>query len=409
MKIKIVSIFVFALLVISVLSVEANQNFNENEASSSGLASMQAFSEIAEVKVQNNIEGLNERGLPFYGYCAMDPTIELIQGPVSFNPTTPEIIKQIAPTSSNEFISGATWAVGKWYGCEYGLGEGNPLIWTINPVIGEMTQVGSYDSEGTNLSFNGLAYNSISGIMYGCSNTDLYRVDMNTGASSWVGNFEISGGIMIAIAFDGSDNLYGIELVTDSLYSINPANGLAKQIGDGLGIDINYAQDMAFDIDTGILYLSAYTIAPVKEGALYTCNKYTGVARKIGTFQGAAEITGFAIPYCGNPYIVTKSIKGGILKIGKSKIQLTIKNIGGLSCTNVTVKIASNRGLILSFGTKEIVPSLSPGETVNITSSMIIGIGFLTKTLTITATEDSCWKKNSITKNALVFGVLWWC
>jgi len=214
---------------------------------------------------------------------------------------------------------------------------------------------------------------------------------------------------MIAIAFDGSGNLYGIELVTDSLYSINPANGMATQIGDGLCIDINYAQDMAFDIDTGILYLSAYTIAPVKEGALYTCNKYTGEARKIGTFQGAAQITGFAIPYCGNPYIVPKSIKGGFLKIGKSKIQLIVKNIGGLSCTNVTVKITSNRALILSFGTKEIVPSLSPGETVNITSSMIIGVGFLTKTLIITVTEDSCWKKNSITKNALVFGFLLWC
>ena len=61
---------------------------------------------------RNDIEGLNERALPFYGYCAWDPSGKLVQGPVSFNPTTLGTITQIAPTSSTEFISGATWAVG---------------------------------------------------------------------------------------------------------------------------------------------------------------------------------------------------------------------------------------------------------------------------------------------------------
>jgi len=414
MKIKILSILVFILLIAAVLSVEARQNLNEDETPSCGLASnISASCKMTDVQVLNDIEGINERALPFYGCCAWNATSNLTKGPVSFNPANPGNITQIAPQNENckEFISGATWAVGKWYGCEFGLGweVRQPWIWTIHPVTGEMTLVGSYDPEGTNLSFNGLAYNHISGIMYGCSSTDLYKVNMNTGASSLVGSFGIPEGIMIAIAFDGSGNLYGTEVTTDSLYSINPANGIAKKIGNGLGININYAQDMAFDIDTGILYLSAYTIAPVKEGALYTCNKFTGVAKKVGTFQGAAEIAGLAIPYGGIPHLIPSTIKGGILKIGESKIQLTIKNTGGLTCTNVTLKISSKRGLILALGTKPLIPQIYPGATVNITSSFIIGFGFLMRSLIITATEDSYGKTDSITKNALIFGLLWSC
>jgi hypothetical protein len=408
MKKKIAIIIICSLLIATALSIVTAQNVDEKEPPSSGLATTTASNTMAEVQVQNDIEGLNERALPFYGYCAWDPSGKLVQGPVSFDPTTPGAITQIAPTSSTEFISGATWALGKWYGCEYGLGEGQPLIWTIHQVIGEMTQVGSYDPEGTNLSFNGLTYDLTTGIMYGCNSTDLYKVNMTNGASSWVGSFGIPEGIMIAIAFDGSGNLYGTELTTDSLYSINPTNGVATQIG-GLGININYAQDMEFDIDTGILYLAAYTIYPVKEGALYTCDKFTGAAKKVGTFQGCAEITGFAIPYSGIPYIVPTSIKGGILKIGQSKIQCTIKNIGGSTCINVTLKIKSKRGLILAPGTKQVIYYLAPGETANLTSPRIIGIGLPRKTLIITATQASCEKTYSITKDALVFGVLWRC
>ena len=100
-----------------------------------------------------------------------------------------------------------------------------------------MTQVGSYDPSGTGLSFTGLAYDHNTGIMYACSNKSLYQVNMNNGASSFVGNFGIPECIMIAIAFDGFGNLYGTELTTDSLYSINPKNGAATPIGSGLGIN----------------------------------------------------------------------------------------------------------------------------------------------------------------------------
>jgi len=86
--------------------------------------------------------------------------------------------------------------------------------------------------------------------------------------------------------------LYAEDLATDRLYSVNPLTGAAKQIGS-LGINLNYAQDMAYDITWNILYLAAYT----GTGQLYTCNVTTGDCTLVGNFQGGAEITGFAIPY----------------------------------------------------------------------------------------------------------------
>lgn len=409
MKKKIIGIFVCALLIATVFPVVATQNIDENESPSCGLATIQASSEMAEIQVPNDVEGLNEGTVLFYGYCAWGANSTLIPGPVSFNLTSPGNISQIKWTSSTEFISGGTWAVGKWYGCEYGFGEGQPLIWTIHPVVGDMTVVGSYDQDGNGISFNGLAHDLTTGIMYGCSSTSLFKVNMTTGASSFVGNFGIPDCIMIAIAFDDSGNLYGTEITTDFLYSINPTNGQATTVGSGLGINLNYAQDMAFDIDAGILYLSAYTIAPIKEGALYTCNTATGVATKIGTFQGAAEITGFAIPFHGILQIVPTSIKGGIFKIGQSQLQFAITNIGGLPCINVTVKISSKRGLVFPLREKPLISSISPGVTINVTSPQIIGVGLLRKSLTITVTEESWGSTDTQTKNALIFVLLWLC
>ena len=402
---KIVILLVWIVLIISILPLGTTQRVEENELPSCGLPNLTTVNEDIEVQIQNNFFDSNERGVPFYGYCAWDPSSQLTQGPVYFNPTTPETITQIAPTISTEFISGGTWAAGKWYGCEFASGIGDPLIWTLHPVIGTMTQVGSYDPDETGLSFNGLAYNPSNNIMYGCSATDLYIVNMTSGASSWVGNFGITGIMMIAIAFDGSGNLYGIDIITDSLYSINPSNGEATKIGNGLGINLNYAQDMAFDLDTDILYLSAYTTAPLKEGALYTCNKNTGIATKIGTFQGGAEITCFAIPYCGTLKIVPTSTKGGILKTGQSKIQFFITNTGGLPCTDVSMAVSSKRSLIFTIGNNPIISSISPGETLSLTSANIFGIG-LRPEITITVNETSCGSTDAQTKRALLFGLL---
>jgi hypothetical protein len=73
------------------------------------------------------------------------------------------------------------------------------------------------------------------------------------------------------------------------------------------------------------------------------------------------------------------------------------------------LKITSHRGFILGLGVKPIVYYLEPGKSVNITSQTIYGIGFPMVTLIITATQESSKITYRITKDAYVFGILWWC
>ncbi len=48
--------------------------------------------------------------------------------------------------------------------------------------------------------------------------------------------------------------MYGLDIVTDSLFAIDKTTGAAALIGS-IGFNANYAQDMTFDLETGVLYL----------------------------------------------------------------------------------------------------------------------------------------------------------
>jgi hypothetical protein len=221
-------------------------------------------------------------GDTFYGYICYDSGGVLPNGPVSFQSDNPGIITLLKATVSSSFISGGTWAEGTWYACQYD----NGWLWTIDEVTGNMTLIG-----GGGASLNGLAYDPITGKMYGAGSYDLYVINMSNGGQTYVGPFN-NGGVIVGIAFDGGGNLYGEDIGTDSLYSINTLTGAATLIGP-FGMNLGYAQDMAYDIDNNILYLAAFT----GNGYLCTCNVATGALTIVGEFQRNAEIDGFAIPY----------------------------------------------------------------------------------------------------------------
>jgi len=224
----------------------------------------------------SNLGVLGDR---FYGYKAYpDPA-----GPVYFDSENPGNITLLKETISSRFIAGGTWAEGTWYGCQYDTG----WLWTIDELTGIMTLIG-----GGGNSLNGLAYDITTDKMYGASNTELYSVNMSNGAQALVGSLN-TGGLIIGITFDGKGILYGEDL-NDNLYSINPLTGASTLIGP-LGINLNWAQDMAYDITWDVLYLAACTTENI--GQLYTCNVTNGHCTLVGDFQGGAEITGFAIPY----------------------------------------------------------------------------------------------------------------
>jgi hypothetical protein len=389
-------------MTVTVLPVAAIQN-NEKQESLTGLAPISNNPNIESIEKQNKQIEMMDRSTPFYGYNTYDPTSVLPEGPIEFDPATPGIITSLGPTSSGSFISGATWADGLmwngWFGCEYGTGE----IWQINE-FGIMTYIG-----GGGVSLNGLAYDPVTDVMYGCSSYDLYTIS-TSGVQTKVGPFN-TGGIMIGIAFDCAANLYGVDIITDTLYYINTITGAVVAAPNPLGMDILYAQDMAFDIDNNELYLSAYVVDPLPDGGyLYTCDTNTGVASLVGPFQGLAEITGFAIKYSSVKLeIIASSITGGLLSTGQPKLQFDVINHGCLTATNVNWNI--NIGPpIIGFAIQGASPSPNPiptigqGATYTITSGTIFGFGILTATITVD--EPLFGSTDTKTKMIVIIGLL---
>jgi hypothetical protein len=158
-----------------------------------------------------------------------------------------------------------------------------------------MTAVGYAGTE-----LQGIAYDDAAGVLYGTSGADLYTIDPLTGVGTLVGSH---GGptLMIGIASDGDGKIYGVDLTNDETWDIDPLTGLATSIG-ALGINLNFAQDIAFDKDNDILYSTGYKGSGFGGGALGTIDVTTGVYTYIADFEigllgVGSEVAGFAIPY----------------------------------------------------------------------------------------------------------------
>lgn len=234
---------------------------------------------------------------------------------VGFNLKDPGTLTDLIDKSAYQSLYAGDWMNGKWYACEdyddVNLVGGN--FWQIDPPAGTMTDLG----DGTT-SMHGLAWDDVNGVLYGHDAANLYTLNPATGAIlTTVGPHGItyqSGettyeGLVISIAYDNyTQTLYAVELGTASLYTLNVTTGAATKVGaaeDWLGIDVNYAQDMAFDQDTGLLYLAGYTNST--QGALYWIDTTYGYAWKVGPFQGSSEMDAFAIPY-GDAFVGTPDV-----------------------------------------------------------------------------------------------------
>ncbi len=224
---------------------------------------------------------------------------------VYFDPTEPDNFTVIGPSISASFLAAACFVEDTWYAVEYS--DGTPtypddIIWAIDHNNGTMTEIGNF---GLSEPINGLAYDDTTGVLYGCTGTNLYIINQSTGAATLVGAMGNGGGTMVGIACNSYGNMYGEDLGDDNLYSINTSTGVATIIGS-LGIDLNYAQDMAYDKDNDTCYITGYKGSTNGGGALYSVNTSTGLATLIGDFPIGSmgcpsEVAAFAIPYTAGP------------------------------------------------------------------------------------------------------------
>ena len=221
----------------------------------------------------------------------------------TFDAADPAVTTTVAPTD------GTAWTGGAFVDGDFsklfvisGSFAANPDTFaTIDTTTGAATVIGHPNSNGAG--WNGLAYNPATGKMYavtGCpSGSSLYEIDQTTGAATLVGALT-NETCTVAIAFDPAGNLFGLDIVSDGLYAIDAATANDSLIGS-IGFNANYAQDMAFDESTGILYLAGFNL-DVGGQFMYTVDTTSGLATLIGPIGSAfGEVDAMGIETAGGP------------------------------------------------------------------------------------------------------------
>ena len=161
------------------------------------------------------------------------------------------------------------------------------LSW-VDPATCAETVVGT----GSNSkAASGMAWDESTGTMY-LSGSDgsvsvLYTVNLETGASSFVGAMNSASRANLALAaLDGQ--LYGFDVLNDSLQSINKTTGIATTIGP-LGFDANFAQGMDCDESDGTCYIFAFNNSTFA-AELRTCDVSTGATTLVGPIGDGVDL-----------------------------------------------------------------------------------------------------------------------
>lgn len=222
---------------------------------------------------------------PFFGYNASGGGLSV--GTVVFDRNTPSNMYVLQNQAGTPFVRAATWANGAWYGTIFDNNVGTLI--SINKVTGARSNIGNHSVNVT-----GMSYDVTTETLYAAVSTDdgasLYTINISNGSATLVG---VSGEhLFINLACNIHGDLYAVDLVDDGFYYIDKYTGIPTLIGL-TGADVNYAQDMEFDLENDICYWAAYT----SSGGLYTVNVETGIPTLVGAFPGGLELTGFAIPF----------------------------------------------------------------------------------------------------------------
>ena len=220
------------------------------------------------------------------GYAGTIP-----EGPFSFNLNNPTAVTSIADQSALDPPYCGTWANGFWWAANSATFD----LFTLNPTDGARTIIGN---TGMTNFLNGMAFDATTGTMYGIDGTNLYTIDMTTGAATIVAAHTLATSTPVNLACSPGGVLYTVGLSDDILYTVDKATAVGTAVGP-VGYNINYAQDMEFDLETGDLFMAAY--GGGGDGNLRWVDTSTGMSYFIDYIEGPAgsgiETVGFAIPY----------------------------------------------------------------------------------------------------------------
>jgi uncharacterized repeat protein (TIGR01451 family) len=253
----------------------------------------------AEGAEKSEERGAMSEGLPMVlGSGARAYGFELV-GEVFISTTTdnPLSMTLLSSVSSNSFYGGDF--LNGDFSTLYAVEDETETLYAFDTVVTEtVTAIGPMvASEGQR--WTGMAGDPTSGVMYASSsdcvdNNTLYTVNVATGAVTPVGT--MTGICLIAIAINSAGEMYGVDIIEDTLLSIDKTTAAVTTIGS-LGFDANYSQGMDFDETADILYLAAFNNYPSLTGELRIVDINTGATAVVGEFGTGfyREVDAFAV------------------------------------------------------------------------------------------------------------------
>ena len=156
---------------------------------------------------------------------------------------------------------------------------------TIDLLTGNFNTMFALSGLGAGQSVTGLRVDPTNETFYVSSNgatfgNQLQTLNTTTGALSSAVNLTglAAGAIVIDIAISNTGQMFGIDIGSDTLVSIDKVTGASTTIGL-LGFNANFAQGMDFDLATNTLYATIYTGGGT--GVFASINLTTGAATQL--------------------------------------------------------------------------------------------------------------------------------
>lgn len=169
---------------------------------------------------------------------------------------------------------------GQLYGVD---AEPDANLWRINPSNGDVTLIGSIGQSALD------ATSDAAGTLYVLSqdlNALYYTMSPPSTTPNIIGPIGMSSGGLMAVTPDGT-SLYTTTQSTYQLVSIDPTSGAATPIGTGLG----------FGVDNGLFVNGTLYGFDIYSDAIVTINTATGTATQVATYSlpGGDQIVSSAI------------------------------------------------------------------------------------------------------------------
>lgn len=237
-----------------------------------------------------------EEPVVIYGSCMYSESSDMSWGIYSFPASGPAEFTPVWVSGDLMANGGAVYADGKYYVVSYLDFGGGMAIAAFLKCDVENQEMDFVQIPDWNISYitTDMTFDPQTGNVYGCSfNSDgsgnfvLSILDTQTGRQQEIAGMEQ----MCALAADKEGRLYGIGANDGVLYLIDKTNAGLTAVGP-TGVVPQSSQSATFDLDSGIMYWSAYT---AEGGALYTVDTETGQATLVSEYSDKTQITGIYI------------------------------------------------------------------------------------------------------------------